>query len=94
MQANLLQAKSGHKKPARSHTDNVVTLKPNSSDGFEIRCWNQEFLRVVFSLDFCDLEATGWSATRGGINSVMVQDLLTECVEKRFGNTLYLPHAV
>lgn len=24
----------------------------------------------------------------------MVQDLLTESVEKRFGNTLYLPHAV
>ncbi|WP_173635176.1 IS3 family transposase [Erwiniaceae bacterium PD-1] len=98
MQANhLLLAKSGHKKPARSHTGNVVTLKPDTrwcSDGFEIRCWNREVVRVVFSLDCCDREAISWSATTGGINSVMVQDLLTESVEKRFGNALYLPHAV
>nr|WP_205299071.1 IS3 family transposase [Pantoea communis] len=98
MQANnLLLAKSGHRKPERSHTGNVVTLKPDTrwcSDGFEIRCWNREVVRVVFSLDCCDREAICWSATTGGINSVMVQDLLTESVEKRFGNTLYLPHTV
>ncbi|HAO6705529.1 TPA: IS3 family transposase [Escherichia coli] len=98
MQANnLLLPKSGHKKPERCHTGNVVTLKPDTrwcSDGFEIRCWNREVVRVVFSLDCCDREAISWSATTGGINSVMVQDLLTESVEKRFGNTLYLPHAV
>nr|WP_220278224.1 IS3 family transposase [Klebsiella pneumoniae]QYR12050.1 IS3 family transposase [Klebsiella pneumoniae] len=98
MQANnLLLAKSGHKKPERCHTGSVVTLKPDTrwcSDGFEIRCWNREVVRVVFSLDCCDREAISWSATTGGINSVMVQDLLTESVEKRFGNTLYLPHAV
>lgn len=84
-------------KSQRTHTGNVVTLKPDTrwcSDGFEIRCWNQEVVRVVFSLDCCDCEAISWSATTGGINSVMVQDLLTESVEKRFGNTLYLPHAV
>ncbi|MFA9179729.1 IS3 family transposase [Klebsiella variicola] len=98
MQANnLLLAKSGHKKPERCHTGSVVTLKSDTrwcSDGFEIRCWNREVVRVVFSLDCCDREAISWSATTGGINSVMVQDLLTESVEKRFGNTLYLPHAV
>ena len=98
MQANnLLLAKSGHKKPERCHTGSVVTLKSDTrwcSDGFEIRCWNREVVRVVFSLDSCDREAISWSATTGGINSVMVQDLLTESVEKRFGNTLYLPHAV
>lgn len=49
---------------------------------------------MVFSLDCCDREAIGWSATTGGINSGMMQDLLAESVEKRFGNTLYLPHAV
>ncbi|EFI5569990.1 IS3 family transposase [Escherichia coli] len=98
MQANnLLLPKSVHKKPERCHTGNVVTLKPDTrwcSDGFEIRSWNREVVRVVFSLDCCDREAISWSATTGGINSVMVQDLLTESVEKRFGNTLYLPHAV
>lgn len=94
---NLLLAKSGYRKPERSHTGNIVTLKPDTrwcSDGFEIRCWNREVVRVVFSLDCCDREAICWSATTGGINSIMVQDLLTESVEKRFGNTLYLPHAV
>lgn len=88
MQANnLLLAKSGHKKPERCHTGSVVTLKPDTrwcSDGFEIRCWNREVVRVVFSLDCCDREAISWSATTGSINSVMVQDLLTESVEKRF----------
>ena len=94
---NLLLAKYGHKKPDRSHTGNVVTLKPDAcwcSDGFEIRCWNLEVVRVVFSLDCFDREAISWSATTGGINSVITEDLLTESVEKRFGNTLYLPHAV
>ena len=78
MQANnLLLAKSGHRKPERSHTGNVVTLKPDThwcSDGFEIRSWNREVVRVVFSLDCCDREAICWLATIGGINSVMVRN--------------------
>lgn len=98
MQANnLLLAKSGHKKPERGHTGNVVTLKPDTSwcsDGFEIRFWNRQVVRVMFSLGFCDREAISWSATTGGINSVMVQGLLAESIAKGFGNTLYLPHAV
>ncbi|EFW11030.1 transposase, IS2 group, partial [Serratia symbiotica str. Tucson] len=43
---------------------------------------------VVFSLDCCDREAISWSATTGGISSEIVQDLPTENLEKRFGNTL------
>lgn len=87
---NLLLAKSGHKKPERSHTGNVATPKPDTrwcSDGFEIRCWNREIVRVVFCLYCCDREAICCSASTGGINSVMVQSLLTESVEKRFGGT-------
>ncbi|MEQ9907527.1 IS3 family transposase [Pectobacterium odoriferum] len=94
---NLLLAKSGHEKKHRNHTGNVITLKPDTrwcSDGFEIRCWNREVVRVVFSLDSCDREVIGWSATTGGISSVMVQELLTESLEKRFGNALMVPHAV
>ncbi|MCW0355524.1 hypothetical protein NB716_004318 [Pantoea ananatis] len=85
MQANnLLLAKSGHKKPERCYTGNVVTLKPDTrwcSDGFEIRCWNREVVRVVFSLDCCDREVISWSATTGGIDGIIVQDLLTESAE-------------
>lgn len=81
---NLLLAKSVHKKPACSHTGNFVTLKPNTrwcSNSFKIRCWNRQGARGVFSLDCSDREVISWSATTGGINSVMVQDLLTESVE-------------
>lgn len=67
------------KKPERCQTGNVVTLEPDTRwcvDGFEIRCWNREVVWMVFSLDGCDSEAISWSAITGGINSVMVQDLL------------------
>lgn len=66
---NLLLAKSGHKKSDRHHTGNVITLKSDTrwcSDGFEIRCWDDEVVRVVFSLDCCDREVISWSATTGG----------------------------
>ena len=94
---HLLLTKSGEEKKQRSHTGNVITLKSDTrwcSDGFEIRCWNREVVRVVFSLDCCDREIISWSATTGGISSTMVQDLLTESLEKRFSNVLSLPHPI
>ncbi|WP_371873631.1 IS3 family transposase [Pantoea allii] len=66
---NLLLAKSSHKKPERCHTGNVVTLKLDTrwcSDSFEIRCWNREVGRAVFSLDCCDRDAICCSATTDG----------------------------
>ena len=48
----------------------------------------------MFSLDCCDREAISWSATTGGISSEIVQDLPTENLEKRFGNTLKVPHPI
>nr|CDS58564.1 hypothetical protein SYMBAF_70055 [Serratia symbiotica] len=51
-------------------------------------------VRVVFSLDCCDREAISGSATTGGISSEIVQDLPTENLEKRFGNTLKVPHPI
>lgn len=56
------------------------------SDRFEICCLNREDVRGV-SLDCCNREAICWSATTSGINSIMVQDLLAESVEKRYGKT-------
>lgn len=78
---NLLPAKSSHEKKHRNHSGNVITLKLDirwRSDGFEIRCWKHEVVRVVFSLDWCDREAICWSATTGGISNVMAQNLLTK----------------
>ena len=51
-------------------------------------------VRVVFSQDCCDREVIEWSATTGDISSVIVQDLLTESLEKQFGNAPVVPHPV
>lgn len=52
-----------------------------------------EMVRVVFILDCCDCGARGAIATTAGISGQMVQDLMLECVEKRFG-ALKTPHPV
>jgi len=84
-------------RPDRGHDGKVITLKSNlrwCSDGFEIHCDNGEVVRVVFALDCCDREAMGAIETTAGISGQkMVQDLMLECVEKRFG-ALKAPHRV
>jgi transposase InsO family protein len=53
-------------KPTCTHDGRVITLKSNlrwCSDSFEIRCWNSDVVRVVFSLDCCDRECMHWRAT-------------------------------
>ena len=92
----LLLARHKGYRPDRSHDGKVITLKSNlrwCSDGFEIHCDNSEVVRVVFALDCCDREAMGAIATTAGISGQMVQDLMLECVEKRFG-ALKAPHPV
>ena len=81
----------------RAHECRVVTLHSNTrwcSDGFEISCWNKEKVRVVFSLDCCDREIMSYVATTKGISATMVQDVLVESIEKRFGDTSVLPKEV
>lgn len=78
----------------RCHDGKVITLKSNMrwcSDGFEIRCWNKEVVRVAFSLDCCDREVMRYVATTGGINGQMIQDLLVESLEYRFGSSACVP---
>jgi putative transposase len=60
------------------------------SDGFEIRCWNIEVVRVAFSLDCCDREIMRYVVTTGGINGQMIQDLLVESLEYRFGSSAHV----
>jgi hypothetical protein len=59
MQQNnvLLTRHTGKPVPERAHTGKVITLRSNSrwcSDGFEIRCWDHEVVRVTFVLDTCE----------------------------------------
>jgi len=93
----LLLARHTGRPNERSHTGKVITLKPNlrwCSDAFEIRCWNDEVVRVAFSLDCCDREAMRYVATTGGITAEMIQDLLLESMEYRFGNAEHLVHPI
>lgn len=80
-----------------AHEGKVITLHSNTrwcSDGFEIKCWNKEKVRVAFSLDCCDREIISYVATTAGISATMVQDILVESVEKRFGDTQRLPQEI
>lgn len=64
------------------------------SDGFEIKCWNGEKVRVIFSLDCCDREIMSYAATTAGISSEMVCDVLVQSMERRFGVVSHLPHMI
>jgi putative transposase len=72
-------------------------LKPDTRwcpGGFEIRCWNRGVVRVVVGQDCCDRKAISGNATKVGLSSIMAQDLLTESLEKQFGNALMVSHPV
>lgn len=93
----LLAKHTGRVGDNRAHEGKVITLHSNTrwcSDGFEIGCWNKEKVRVVFSLDCCDREVMSYVATTTGINALMVQDVLVESIEKRFGDVQELPRQV
>ncbi|MBR0674350.1 integrase core domain-containing protein, partial [Neoroseomonas soli] len=54
-------------------------------DGFEIRCWNGEVVRVAFAIDTHDREIMAWVGTSGGgISGEMIRDMMLDCVERRF----------
>ena len=72
----------------RAHDDIVQTLRSKTrwcSDGFEISCWNGEIVRVAFTLDTYDREATTWRGTTAGISGEIVRDMMVTAVEQRFG---------
>src|SRR5690606_16950472 len=96
-QNGLLLPRYTGQRPKRRHEGQVITLKSNlrgCSDGFEIRCWNGEVVRVAFSLDCCDREAMRFVATTGGISAEHVRDPLVESIEQRFGRIEKLPHPI
>lgn len=93
----LLHRHTG-KKPTRTHDGQVITLRSNTrwcSDTFEIRCWNGDVVRIVFSLDTCDRECMRWLSTvNQGIGGELVRDLIVDTVEYRFGAVERTPHPV
>jgi transposase InsO family protein len=70
MRENGLLLKRPNRKPTRAHDGKVMTMASNlrwCSDHFDVRCWNGDVVRVVFSLDTHDREIIAWKATIGGM---------------------------
>lgn len=96
-QHNMLLTRSEPRQNDRTHEGKVIVSESNMrwcSDGFEIKCWNGEKVRVIFSLDCCDREIMSYAATTTGISSDMVCDVLVQSMERRFGVVCHLPHRV
>ena len=97
MKQNDLLLSHPCRKPTRAHDGKVMTLSSNvrwCSDHFDIRCWNGDTVRVIFSLDTHDREILKWKVTTGGVTGEMVRDLMAESVEYRFGNVDRLPRPI
>jgi putative transposase len=83
-------------RPGRTHDGVVVALRSNvrwCSDHLELHCRDGSIVRVLFTIDACDREIIGWSATTAGVSGEMVRDLMVTCVERRFGS-MKAPHTV
>lgn len=87
--ANLLLYRQGVMQPSiRRHDGVIEVLESNRrwcSDGFEIVCDNGDKVRVAFALDCCDREILSWVATSRGITGHLINDLMMQAMEKRFG---------
>jgi transposase InsO family protein len=82
----------------RSHRGQVFTLRSDlryCSDIFEIRCWNDEVVRVAFSLDCHDREVLSFIAKTRPLVHQDVMELMDQSVVCRFGsNAENLPHEI
>lgn len=98
MKKNNLLLQGSRKKPTRTHDGKVMTIASNlryCSDHFDIRCWNGDVVRVVFSLDTHDREIMAVKSTNGGMTGEIVRDLIVSTVEHRFGfNVVKLPKMI
>ena len=93
----LLPQRHRPKNNTRAHDGRVAVDRSDTrwcSDGFEIKCWNNEKVRVAFVQDCCDREAISWVATTKGIDGILVQDMLVSAIEQRFGAVLAAPRQI
>lgn len=56
------------------------------SDGFEIKCFNDERVYVAFTLDCCDRECISYVAEKRPLYARDIQKLMFKSAEKRFGS--------
>jgi putative transposase len=88
MKLNKLLLPAYGKKPTRTHDGKIITLRSNTrwcSDALTIQCQNGDRVFIAFAMDTCDREILGYIASTIGIDGAAIRDLMTECVEYRFG---------
>ena len=88
MKLNHLLLPAYGKKPTRTHDGKIITLRSNTrwcSDALTLQCQNGDRVFVAFAMDTCDREVLGYIASTIGIDGAAIRDLMTECVEYRFG---------
>ncbi len=97
MRQNDLLLNKYANKPLRVHDGNIITLQSNMrwcSDGFYIPCDNGARVQVAFSLDTCDREIMSYVASTRGIDGEMIEDLMAETMQYRFGDIHHLPFKI
>jgi len=84
----LLQRHTGSPSIGPAHEGVIAVERSDQrycSDGFEIRCENDERVNVVFSLDCCDRQAIAFAATTAGVSGELVRDVMIQTLVTRFG---------
>lgn len=77
-------------RPKRTHEGKIITLKSNvrwCSDILGIRCWDGKLIWVAFVMDCHDREIISYVSSTIGIKAQMIQDILLEAKEQRFGDS-------
>jgi putative transposase len=95
MRINTLTLPGKFRRRDRPHTGVVQTPASNQrwcSDGFNIRCWNGDLVRVAFALDCHDREAIEHVAAPRDLKGEDIRLLLDRSLWSRFGEkTLSTP---
>ncbi len=88
MRMNKLTLPGKIRRRDRPHTGQIRMPASNQrwcSDGFNIRCWNGDLVRVAFALDCHDREALEYVAVARDLNGQDVRLLLDKALWSRFG---------
>lgn len=97
MKQNQLLLPAYGKKSTRNHNGKIITLKSNTrwcSDTFTLQCQNGDRVFVAFAMDTCDREVLGYISSTIGIDGEAIRDLMTECIEHRFGKIKMLSRPI
>lgn len=89
MKENKLTLQRNLPRNRRTHEGKIITDKSDlrwCSDILGIRCWDGNMIWIAFILDCHDREVISYICSTVGITSSMIQDIILEAKEQRFGD--------